>query len=128
MRLSIAARLLLLTGLLGCGPEVTPKGMGGADGGPPPAPDGLVAIEITPADATIYVANGVAGTQDYTATGHFADGTTRDLTTLVGWGTENMSLASFPEGGHLLASGVQGGRGVVHATAGSIDATATIQI
>lgn len=50
-----------------------------------PSISGLASFTIAPQDMTLTVVNGVAVTQTYTATGHFADGSTHDISTQVQW-------------------------------------------
>src|SRR5262245_49608959 len=93
-----------LAASLGCGAQQV-GGSGGSGGSG--VLDGLSSIEVAPADATIFVTDGVAGAQDFTATGHFMDGSTRDVTNLVAWSVE-MPIAYFPQAAHAIASGTSG--------------------
>jgi YVTN family beta-propeller protein len=76
---------------------------------------GPATIAVTPANASA-----VAGsTQQFTATGNFADGSTRDLTTLVTWSSSLPSVATV--------SNAAGSKGLVAALGnGTSDITATL--
>lgn len=60
----------------------------------------LLSIAVTPANMSIH--NGV--TQQYTATGTFADSSTADITNLVVWSTGNNIYASITADGLLTAN------------------------
>jgi hypothetical protein len=122
--ITIASSLFFVT-WLGCGPsETTGTGGAGGTGGPL---QGLQSIDVVPADATIYITDGVAGAQDYMAVGHFNDGSMRDITNLVAWSSE-MPIAFFPQAAHAVASGTQGGATRVLAAAGTLQGAGTLKI
>jgi phospholipase C len=77
-------------------------------------PPALVSIAVMPVNPTI--AQG--GTQQFTATGTYTDGSTQDLTTAVTWTSSNPAVASINSGG--LATGLAGGSSTITATSGSI--------
>ncbi len=54
----------------------------------------LDSIEITPATAAISVSTNIID-QQFTATGHFSDNSTQDLTTFVTWSSSNTNVASI---------------------------------
>lgn len=86
----------------------------------------LVSIDVTPPAPTI-----VSGTtQQFTATGHYADGTTRDITTSVSWVTSNTSIATIATSGASrgLATGKSAGVVTVVATSGTISGSATLTV
>src|SRR5690242_8741391 len=97
--ITIASAFFFVT-WLGCGPSETTGGSGGSGGTGGPL-QGLMTIDIVPADATIYITDGVAGAQDYMAVGHFDDGTRRDITNLVAWTVET-PIAFFPMAAHAV--------------------------
>jgi hypothetical protein len=99
-------------------------GAGGVDAGPPPVP-GLTALEISPPQTTLYVSSSMTSEQDFTALGHFADGSSRDVTAMVGW-TLDDPLGDFRSLAHLVASNARGGATQVRARAGSVEATAAL--
>jgi YVTN family beta-propeller protein len=67
----------------------------------------LASIKVTPATVALYV----WGTQQFTATGTFTDGSTQNLTTSVTWGSSNTSVVTtsnaWPSQG--LATGLAAG-------------------
>jgi hypothetical protein len=83
----------------------------------PVAIDGLQRIEIAPASASLTVTDASAPTQQFTATGHFADGHTADVTQQLQWTLSDATLGGI--GGGLFTSSPQrGGRALVQATDG----------
>ncbi len=76
---------------------------------------GLQAITVTPGATVTHFAG---ESEQYTAIGHFADGSTQDLTTTVTWAVSDAAVAR--------ASNVDGTRGRVYALSpGNADVTAT---
>ncbi len=71
----------------------------------------LQSIVVTPANATINQ----GATQQYTATGHFSDGSSANITTSVTWSTLDSSVATITPGGGL-ATGVGPGTTSVRAS------------
>jgi hypothetical protein len=78
----------------------------------------LVSIEVLP--ATPSVAGGL--TQQFTATGHFTDDSTQDLTTQVIWASWNSAVATVSNdpGSNGLATTIAAGSTTVSATSGSV--------
>jgi len=76
-------------------PNTGTGGSGGSGVVAPPIP-GLVSIEVTPGSQTIGLtsagASALTGTASYTATGHFQDGHTEDVTNRVSWSSQFRSL------------------------------------
>ena len=99
------------------------SGSGGSSGmvvAPPIA--GLQSIEVMPATATVVLqANGttLAGSQTFTATGHFMDGHSEDVTSKVGWSSQFTTLTVVRGVANVRAPGVF----PVTAVAGSINGT-----
>ena len=83
-------------------------------------PAALTSISVTP--ATVYV--GVGSNRQYTATGRFTDGTTRNLTASVIWTTSDHAIATVDRLG--LATSTGDGSAAVTATAGTISGYATM--
>src|SRR5689334_8562138 len=117
----------LAMGLLvtGCDGEIGPSQPPPTPAMPPPPV--LQSIDIQPPEATLYVNATEQGSQDYRAVGHYSDGSTADVTSTVGW-TLELPLGSFPQGAHLVAATARGGQTRVHATSGSVDASATLTV
>ncbi|MEW6278268.1 MAG: FG-GAP-like repeat-containing protein [Candidatus Eremiobacterota bacterium] len=76
--------------------------------------DALLSLTVTPADGTIQV----GAMQPFTATGTFADGSTRDLTASVTWSSSNPAAATIDGTG--LSRGVAPGTTTIAATLGSL--------
>ena len=76
----------------------------------------LVGIVITPVNPTI----GVGQTQQFTATGHYSDGSTQDLTKTAHWSSSSSGVATINNG--ISGGGLATGKGV-----GSTTITATFQ-
>ncbi|WP_426104996.1 ice-binding family protein [Massilia sp. TSP1-1-2] len=113
-----AAGLILTTFLSACG---------GGDNGRDPilGLDGtsVVSVAVTPATATIRM----TGTQQYTATASYADGTTRNVTTLSQWvaGTPAVASVGAATG---LATGIKGGNTNITANYGAKSGTAALTV
>jgi hypothetical protein len=86
----------------------------------------LASIIINPASATIQL----SGSQQFTATGVYTDGSTIDLTSLVNWNSSSSSVAvvgNTPETAGLATSAGPGGT-TVTATIGSIYSAASLTV
>ncbi len=62
----------------------------------------LTSITITPSDPSVAL----GGSQQFTATGNFSDGSTEDLTTQVGWTSSNVNVATIDARGLANAAGI----------------------
>jgi hypothetical protein len=105
--------LLLVAFVAGCG-----NGGGGRDpilGGSVSVLQGLVSVKVTPATASIPV----SGTQQYTATGTYNDGSSKDVTASSTWTAVNLPLGGaavatiLPSG---VATGLNFGQSTITAT------------
>src|SRR5450756_2334765 len=105
--------LLLVAFVAGCG-----NGGGGRDpilGGSVSVLQGLVSVKVTPATALIPV----SGTQQYTATGIYNDGSSKDVTASSTWTAVNLPLGGaavatiLPSG---VATGLNFGQSTITAT------------
>ncbi len=83
---------------------------------------------ITVAPATANVIPG--GKQQFTATGHFTDGTTQNLTATATWASRDTTIAqvSNAAGSQGLATGIAVGTTSITATSGTVVGSATITI
>jgi hypothetical protein len=79
-----------------------------------PPPPTLSSITVTPANPTIYVGQ----TQQFTATGHYSDGSTQNLTSVVTWSSSTTAIATIASGG--LSTGVSAGTTSIVATDGTV--------
>ena len=80
-----------------------PAMVAGSGGGPPPPPPTLTSISVTPISASIVEGQ----TQQSTATGHFSDESTADLTSTAVWESSDAAVATIDASG--LATGVSVG-------------------
>lgn len=72
-------------------------------------------IIVTPITPSVVYPN----TQQFTATGHYNDGTTLDITSAVTWGSDTPSSATINSSG--LAATIHSGTATISATSGIID-------
>jgi PKD repeat protein len=86
------------------------------------APPQLTSLTVSPATAS--VAKGL--TQAFTATGHYSDGSTKDLSASVTWGSTDATVATVSTAG--LASAQATGSTTVTAQSGSLSASATLTV
>jgi WD40 repeat protein len=91
---------------------------------------GLVGITVAPGDTTIQIADLSAppASIEYTATGQFSDGSTRDVTALVAWRVDNPAPGNFVSGGHYQTSQRAGGHVSVNAIAGPIQGMSPLHV
>jgi uncharacterized protein YjdB len=84
----------------------------------------LTAIEITP--ATLTLAKGLG--QQYSALGHYSDGSTGDVTGTVTWGSSDTAVATISPTGHLDA--VHSGTATITASDADsqVDSTADVTV
>lgn len=82
----------------------------------------LVSIAVTPTSATIHK----TATQQYTATGHYSDSSTADLTAFVTWASSNTNVATIIPSG--LATGTGVGNTAITATQGAVTSNAATLI
>lgn len=99
---------------------------GGTSAPPPPPPKTLVSISVTSASSTI--ANGT--TQQFTATGHYSDNSTQNLTNSVTWNSSNAAVATISNsaGSEGLATGVGIGAATITAASGSVTGSAALTV
>jgi uncharacterized protein YjdB len=82
----------------------------------------LQSIAVTPVSPSIQV----AGSQQFSATGTYSDGTNHDITGQVTWSSGNTSVATITGGG--LAAGVGAGAATITAKSGSLAGNATLTV
>ncbi len=78
-------------------------------------PPALVSIAVTPASPSLFAGS----TQQFTATGTYADATTSDLTGSVTWNSSNTATATITSPGGL-ATGVAAGTSNITASLGAV--------
>ncbi len=86
----------------------------------------LASLTVSPALPTISRGT----TQQFTATGTFSDGSTRDLTDAVTWASSSTTVAAISNaaGSEGLATGLTGGQTTVSATQGAVTGSATLTV
>jgi hypothetical protein len=91
-------------------------------------PAELVSITITPASASVPV--GTTFLFQFSATGTFTDGSSKDLTTLVKWVSSNIFVASISNtpGFQGQATPINVGTTTIIATSGNISGTAVFKV
>jgi uncharacterized protein YjdB len=82
----------------------------------------LSSLEISPASVSI----GMGATQQFRATAHYSDGTTKDATTSAQWSSSDSNVASMSSAG--MASGTVAGTVTISAQSGSVHAIATLTV
>ena len=89
-------------------------------------PATLVSIAITPAIPTVPL----GGTQLFTATGTYTDGSTQNITDTVQWNSDTTAVASVSNqaGSQGLATGVGSGTATISATSGSVTASTVLTV
>jgi hypothetical protein len=100
-------------------------GCGSPSSTPPPAPT-LTSISVLPQSPSIPVNS----TQQFTATGHYSDGTSQDLTTSVTWNSTvpTVALISNSAGSNGLATGVGKGTTTIQATQAGVTGPSPLNI
>lgn len=86
----------------------------------------LSSITVTPANPGIILAAGTTQTQQFTATGIYSDGSTKNLTASVVWSSSATSIATIPPGGNatVLAYGTTN----ITATFGSVTGSTALTV
>jgi hypothetical protein len=92
--------------------------------------EGIVSLEVYPPDALVTVTDlsPPGQTLQYTAMGHFNDGTTRDVTPLVGWSVDNVRIGAFDGNGQFTATQTAAGYGTVTIRAHGQEASTTVTV
>ena len=88
---------------------------------------GLMSIDVSPPTASLTTSNGAVAQQAFTATGHFEDGHSADVTSKVTWTLADSDLGSFTSG-NFTASTIRGGKTIVKASAGALYGTAQLAV
>jgi glycosidase len=88
------------------------------------APDEVVleSITVTPVDPTLIK----TAKQAFTATGHYSDGSTADLTSTATWSTSDRHVVTVKAGGLATAKGA--GTAVISATLGDVVGQSTVTV
>jgi hypothetical protein len=115
--LTLTLSLLLITGLVGCGGGASSASGGGGGGGNPT----LTSIHVAGPDSL-----DLANTGQFSATGHYSDSSTKNITSAVTWASSSSSNASVSSSG--LATAITAGKTNITATSGSISGAASLQV
>ena len=84
-------------------------------------PPALLSIAVAPGISSLAV----GGTQQFTATGTYSDGSTQDVTASSTWASSNTGVANFPSTPGL-ASALASGNSTITATSGSASSNAIL--
>ncbi len=112
-------KLLLSLLLVGIG---VLTGCGSSGGGNTPTTPTLQLITVTPTSPSLTV----GATQQFTATGTYSDGSTKNLTTSANWTSSSSTVAAITTGG--LATAVGGGTSTITAASGSVSGATTLTV
>lgn len=115
-RIAAFSVVLCLAGLFGCGG-------GNKNNASSPAQPTLSSITVSPSTSTLWVA---LNTQQFTATGHYSDGTTKDLSAVASWVSSSPSIAIVSASG--VGTPVAAGTVTISATSGVITGTSTVTV
>ena len=80
-------------------------------------------LTISPLSPSIFVGS----TRQFSATGHYSDGSTRDLTSTAAWTSSKTSVATIASPGGL-ATGLAKGFTTIKATSGGFSASTTLTV
>jgi uncharacterized protein YjdB len=101
---------------------ITACSTGGAGGTQHPAQVTLASMQVSPSTISI----GIGSTQQFTATGHYSDSTSKDITSSAQWISSDSSLANVNSSGMVVGS--KAGTVTVTATSGTLQSSATLKI
>ena len=122
-----AAPLAAILWLAGCGSSSSP---GGGPPPPPPPSASLISLVVSPQSAAIPDAG--MGSQAFTATGYYSDGSTQTITGSVNWNSSNTSVAMINSSGtassQTLAAGHSAGFTTITATMSGVKGTALLSV
>ena len=87
-----------------------------------PSGSTLVSISLSPANSTIQLSK----TQQFTATGSFGDGSSKDVSSSVNWSSSSTNVATINSSG--IASAVATGTTTITATQGSVSGSTGLTV
>jgi uncharacterized protein YjdB len=96
--------------------------MASCAGSPRQSQTELTSIDVTAASMTLTI----GATQQATATGHYSDGSTQDLTAEAGWSSQSLSVASVSGAGLITAK--TAGTSVITASSGTVSGSMTVTV
>ncbi len=86
------------------------------------APPTLASISVVPTNTSILV----GGSQQFTATGQYSDGSTQDLSSIASWTSSNVNIASVGSSGS--ASGIAAGSTTISASFDSVTGSTSLTV
>src|ERR1051325_1667615 len=89
---------------------------------PTPVPASLTSLQVSPGTTAI----GAGATKQFTATGKFSDGSSKDLTGSVAWSSSDPAVATINSSG--MATGVVSGTVTITAKSGTTQGFASLSI
>lgn len=99
------------------------------NGGPTSDPyGGIVALRVEPTEVALTTSSGEQESVDFVAIAEFEKGQIEELTDVVAWSLSNEAVGIVLPDGHFTTSADAGGRTLVQAAAGGIQATADVTI
>jgi uncharacterized protein YjdB len=110
-----AAVLVVIATLTGCS-------SGGGSQPNPPSPATVTSIQVAPNSMSI----GMGATQQFTATAHLSDNSTKDITSSAQWSSSDSSIASITSAG--VATGSASGTVTITAQSTTFKSTATLTV
>ena len=114
--------LMLLVSCSGLSKNGSVSGTGSGSGSGTSGNATLTSIDVTPASASVAP----NATQPFTATGHYSDSTTKDVTASAQWSSSSTAIASIDATG--MAKGLTSGVATITATVSSIHGSATLTV
>ncbi len=89
---------------------------------------GLDSFTVAPLDATLTIVDGVPAMQTYQAMGHFADGSSRDVSAAVAWSVVAPHVVGNFAGSVFTTGTTSGGTGLVVARANGMQVTTSVVV
>lgn len=117
-RMRFAAVLVIafsIVGLVACG------GGSSSTPTPPPVPT-LTSMTVTAGGSSVTAGK----TLQFTATGHYSDGSTKDLTSTATWSSSDTTVATINASG--VATGVKAGSAMISATSGTVSGNMAVTV
>jgi uncharacterized protein YjdB len=114
MKAALCCGLVFLIALVACS---TGKGSSSTPGSPT-----ISSVQVAPATMSI----GISAKQQFTATAHFSDGTTQDVTSTAQWSSSDSTVASINAAG--VATGSSVGSATITAVSSSVQGSASLKV